>query len=780
MPTPIIIPGGALRGPLFASLLRKNAPEPGLPSGTMVGSYRIESVIGRGGSGVVYRAQRDDGTFAQTVALKVVRADPLQREHLRRERDILGRFHHPGIARIHDGGETENGDPWYAMEYVSGQRIDRWCDEHNADWRLRIRILLAVCDAVSYAHARLIVHQDLKPSNVLVDDDGFPRLLDFGISRAVREGSGADEVLSFTPGIASPEQLAGMPATTSTDVFQLGRLAELILKSDVSPRSGSRSIKRNIDAVVERATAPSPEQRYPTVKDLHADLNRILHGRPVLARSWSPFARTIFFVTRNGLPLAIASAAVALLAGSIFYYTIRLRAERDHAAEEARVSRISNEVLSNLFRTAPSSAQGEQMSTAQVLDRAAITTLKRLDAAPTQRDIAAASIATAHLDLQSPDKARAVLDDALGYAPDSDDDAMLQRARIQVLRARAAVEEKDFEKAESMLAAAEPILKTRPDRALDTDALKAVRITLAAREGHPADAARRRDDLIAEMQSQRLIDDPLYASLLDARSTQRSLANDYDGAKRDIDQAHAIIARHYGPSSPLALEMERTRVWLDMNSGALADADGRLEAQKRTVQESFGRDSLEYAAVLTFEGNTAGELGDVTKQESAYDEAYRILKAQQHPDSINLATMAHNLGDLALERNDATRALPLYEEALRIRRLTFPENYQPVLINRLQMARAKCLLGSYATANATFSDVRAEMAKQIAPGHAYLAVAAAMQVDCLRTQGRMSEARTLFDRELSTNTRNGLKGRTADRVERVRVALEQQSKQPLP
>ncbi|HET7845313.1 MAG TPA: serine/threonine-protein kinase, partial [Xanthomonadales bacterium] len=223
-----LVPGGALTGPLFASLIEGDG-EPVLPNGTPIGQYRIAGVIGRGGSGIVYRAERSDGAFAQSVALKIVKPVPKLREHLRRERAILAQLGHPGIARLFDGGETREGEPWFAMELVSGRRIDHWCRANDAPWRTRLRLLGEVCDAVQYAHARLLVHRDIKPSNILVDEEGFARLLDFGISVALREPRGDESTYGFTPEFASPEQLAGNEVTTASDVYQLGRLVQVLM-----------------------------------------------------------------------------------------------------------------------------------------------------------------------------------------------------------------------------------------------------------------------------------------------------------------------------------------------------------------------------------------------------------------------------------------------------------------------------------------------------------------------------------------------------------------------
>jgi len=326
-----LTPGGALKSALFARLVRNEADRPALAAGALVGRYRIVDVLGRGGSSIVYRAQRADGTYEQAVALKVVRADPRFRAFLTRERNILGQLGHPGIARILDGGETEGGEGWYAMELVSGERIDAWCEGRHSDWRARVRLMLAVCETVQYAHSHLVVHRDLKPSNILVDESGFPRLLDFGISREVDEAAAQDDEIAFTPGFASPEQLEGAPAHTASDIFQLGRLLALLVAGVPMPRLTAR----NLAAVVERATESRAEERYAAAAAMRTDLVRVLNGYPAAAM-WAPLDRVRFFLRRNVRPIGIVAGAAILVACLAVYYTRQVYLEHERTRDEMR------------------------------------------------------------------------------------------------------------------------------------------------------------------------------------------------------------------------------------------------------------------------------------------------------------------------------------------------------------------------------------------------------------------------------------------------------------
>ena len=198
-------------------------------NGRRIGPYRLSRELGEGGMGVVYLAERADQAFEQKVAVKVLRRGLESAEmqaRFRRERQILARLEHPNIARILDGGTTEDGVPWLGMELVDGLPIDQWCDQRQLGVEDRLRLFQKVCAAVAYAHRNLVVHRDLKPSNILVTDAGEPKLLDFGIAKVLLEDTDLSETRSgstaMTPRYASPEQVRGQRVTTASDVYTLG------------------------------------------------------------------------------------------------------------------------------------------------------------------------------------------------------------------------------------------------------------------------------------------------------------------------------------------------------------------------------------------------------------------------------------------------------------------------------------------------------------------------------------------------------------------------------
>jgi eukaryotic-like serine/threonine-protein kinase len=299
-----------------------------------VGPYRLVSLLGRGGMGEVYLAERDDGEYRSQVAIKLLAGgsgfhggEREHREHrLRRERQILASLRHPGIATLYDGGITDDGQPYLVMEYVDGQPINEYCDAHRLTLRERLELFAKVCDAVQYAHARQVVHRDLKPSNLLVTPDGASKLLDFGIAKLL---DGADptlaEVRVFTPRRAAPEQMRGEPVCAATDVYALGVLLFELLSGRL-PFQGEeqgldvpRELRGDLESILTKALARRPEDRYPVAGLLAEDVRRHLAGEPVQARrqTWAYLSRK--FVKRHAFPITLVALATLAFAAMAWF-----------------------------------------------------------------------------------------------------------------------------------------------------------------------------------------------------------------------------------------------------------------------------------------------------------------------------------------------------------------------------------------------------------------------------------------------------------------------------
>ncbi len=394
-----------------------------------IGAYRVLRELGHGGMGVVYLAARADDQYRKRVAIKVIPAGATSQEtvrHFRRERQILASLEHPNIARLLDGGTTTDGAPYIVMEFVEGESIDRFCERHDLSLAERLRMFLVVCGAVSHAHRNLVVHRDLKPRNILVTQDGEPKLLDFGIATVLNSELSGDSVgtrLAFTPEYASPEQIQNQSVSTAADIYSLGVvLYELLTRRspyrlktrtpseifqavceqqpdlpsaaagrteavatadaqttgapDKAPArraSVQRRLKGDLDTILLKALRKEPHQRYLSVEAFAEDLRRFLDGRPVAACRPTVAYRTGKFLRRHWLPTTAAAAlALTLMIGSaaLAVQARRLAQERDKS------ERIAG-FLTELFNVAdPSRSRGNSVTAREILDEG----VKKIDA----------------------------------------------------------------------------------------------------------------------------------------------------------------------------------------------------------------------------------------------------------------------------------------------------------------------------------------------------------------------------------------------------------------
>ena len=310
-----------------------------------IGAYRIVRRIGQGGMGAVYLGERASDDFRHQAAIKLVKPGVLSDALIQRflaERQTLADLVHPNIARFHDGGATERGEPYIVMEYVDGRPITDWAADNSLGIPARLALFRQVCDAVRFAHQNLIVHRDITPSNVLVAADGAPRLIDFGIAKPP-EAEGGDGAasspypslagLSLTPGFAAPERMAGVGATTLSDVFSLGRLLDVLVE-DHAPDA-------DLKAIIATATALDPADRYASVDALMDDLDRHATGRTVTARNGGRGYAIGKLVRRYRWPVTAAAVALALILAALIVALVSYcRAERARVAEEQRFEEV--------------------------------------------------------------------------------------------------------------------------------------------------------------------------------------------------------------------------------------------------------------------------------------------------------------------------------------------------------------------------------------------------------------------------------------------------------
>src|SRR5207249_3528562 len=325
--------------------------------------------LGRGGMGTVFLAERADGQFEKQVAIKILNRGADTAEILRRfraERQILARLDHPNIARLLDAGTTDDGLPYFIMDYIVGAPVTRFAVTQRLSTRQRLEFFLKICAAVEFAHRNLVVHRDIKPSNILANAEGEPKLLDFGIAKLLAKDEDpqltTEAQQHLTPICASPEQAKGDPITVATDIYSLGALLYEMLSNQkphrvstarptreelallageqvppppsavASDAQTARLLRGDLDAIVLFAMRKEPEMRYATVADLAADIRRHLAREPVVARYPTLGYRAKCLVKRNGLRLVASAVAVIVLAGVLFAFWARSQQNAREAA----------------------------------------------------------------------------------------------------------------------------------------------------------------------------------------------------------------------------------------------------------------------------------------------------------------------------------------------------------------------------------------------------------------------------------------------------------------
>lgn len=329
----------------LAEFLEEPAQDLETPPPDRIGPYAVRRELGRGGMGTVYLAERADEAYQKKVAIKVIRPGMDSEAVLQRfaaERQILASLDHPNIARLFDAGTTVEGLPYFVMEYIEGEPLDEYCERRRSTVRRRLEIFRRVCDAVDEAHRKLVLHRDLKPGNILVDERGVPKLLDFGIAKLlVSDGGGEMTELGLrlmTPQYASPEQLHGEPLTMASDVFSLGVVLYQLVTGNLpaTPMPENPRIDADLDNIVLVALRPEPALRYASAARLGEDIDRYLSGRPVLARPLTLTYRVRKFAGRHRGALAAAAAVAASLVAGVVALTLQWQTTQHERARAER------------------------------------------------------------------------------------------------------------------------------------------------------------------------------------------------------------------------------------------------------------------------------------------------------------------------------------------------------------------------------------------------------------------------------------------------------------
>ena len=712
--------------------------EVGRPAGTgeRFGPYRVLREIGHGGMGAVYLAERADGQFEQQVALKLVR-DPAGSGDLLarflRERRILARLTHPNIARLLDGGVSEDGRPFLAMEYVDGTPLTHYCDERRLGLDARLRLFLDACAAVGYAHRSLVVHRDLKPGNILVATDGSVKLLDFGIAKMLEPDTGMEAttltVAGFqmlTPEYAAPEQVRGEPLTTATDVYGLGavlyellsgrrphrfhrrslaEVARVLSETPPEPPSSAttrwaseeggadhtggrdsvriadargttphhlrRRLSGDLDAIVLTALRQEPERRYPSPEALADDIRRHLGRRPVTARRDSVLYRLGRFARRNRIALAASVVAVAALVAGLIGATWQARAASRHALRAERVRQF----VVDLFEAAdPDNPGGDTITARALLDRGTARLETELAAEPDMRADMLGVLGKIYQRLGLYEQARPLLEEAKG-------------ARERLAGAH------DLETAQS----SSDLASLLYDQGEYASAEELARAALRVRR----DLLGPRDTLVGTSVSN-------LAAILDA---QGSLA----GAD-SLYRVALAINRERGSPAAVASSLSDLSVAL-WREGEYAEATPLAEEALSMRREIYGRDHTEVAVSLLNLATILTATGDYERAESLLRECLamrRRLLGDRHPD-VGLAL--NNLGNLLRLEGRLEESEEVSREALTIRREALGAEHPDVAASLNNLGVVQYMRGEWAAASDAFEDALGIWRKTLGENH---------------------------------------------------------------
>jgi serine/threonine-protein kinase len=688
-----------------------------------LGAYRILERIGRGGSSQVYLAERADGTLRKRVAIKVLDGVVEGDEHrarFERERQILAELEHPNIARFLDGGTSPGGSPYVVLEYVEGRPVTTYCDELRLPIRQRLELFLPICDAVAYAHERLIVHRDLKPANVLVDVEGRPKLLDFGIAKLL-DGDPATETITqaraLTPAYASPEHLAGRRITVASDVYSLGVVLYELLTGRrpylsprgapggpldavpwrdpqppsrvvtvqtpdpeatdratdhdpteraglraASPEALRRALAGDLDRIVLEAIQIDPRERYRSVQELAGDVRRLLSGHPIRARPPSVTYRARKFLRRNWLAVTLAASSLAILISLVVTTGLHsLALERERATAE----RVTVFLLDVFGSNDPAVSRGDPPSARELLDRGAERLRTELADEPEIRSTLLATLGELYGRLGVYAESERLLQEAIALA--------------ERLGARPAALARDLDRLgrvqllDGQLDAAEPSLR-RALHLRETNGASPRELAQTL-ENLGSLFERRGDYAAAKGFLERAYDLRLgdggaehveLANTLDRLAKVADASGDYRAAVDQYDAALRLQRRNLSPAHPDVATTLHDLGMLEMSMGRFDDARAHLSEAVQIRRRVLGAGHPDLAQSLSQLAWAHHGVDRFEEAREIAEEALAIAEAALGPDHAQVGWILANLAHIRDSMGDIEAAQELFLRAVAI------------------------------------------------------------------------------------------------------------------
>ncbi|MEZ5404323.1 MAG: serine/threonine-protein kinase [Bryobacteraceae bacterium] len=738
----------------------------------MVGPYRVLSLIGRGGMGVVYLGEHDElGRHAAIKLLPDAWISATRRERFAEEQRALSRLTHPYIASLYDAGVLEDGTPWFAMEFVDGKPLAESCG--GAEAATRLRLFKQVCEAVQYAHGQAILHRDLKPSNILVDGSGNARLLDFGIAKRLTEEQPADGhtrtgLAMMTPAYAAPEQLRGEPATVRSDVYSLGAilwellageplfdvagkapadaLATILSGATRAPSSGadrargpSKANWADLDVIALKALHQEPGRRYGSAEAILRDIDRYLRNEPLEARPDEAWYRMRKFAARHRTPLAAAALAVVALTATVTFFTLRLASARDDAlAESARAQRIQQFML-NLFQGGEhNEVPAEDLRVLTLLDRGA-RDARALSADPAAQADLMNALGEIYSHVGRHDKSAELLEAALALRRTQEprNPALVAESTqaLAVLRQ----EQGKQEEAEGLAREALELARRElPEQHLRiAAALGTLGQVLTGRGKYPEaiDALEQAQALQPETASGQERGN-LLMSLADAQF----YAGRYDQTERLSREALDIYRRVYGEGHPRLADPMYNLGEVAIQRGRVAEAESWFRRTLGIHQNYYGEEHPETAASMR-------ALAQAILMQKRFDEAQPLLERSLEirrkifgPVHPAVAITMNALGHVATGKHDYATAERMFRGAADAYRAIHGDGHHFVAIALANLSVVYIDRGEYARAEALLRDVLRRYAKVLPADHLEIAIGRVKLGRALVGAGKLEEA----------------------------------------
>ncbi|MEM7582960.1 MAG: serine/threonine-protein kinase [Acidobacteriota bacterium] len=716
-----------------------------------VGSYQILRELGRGGMSTVYLAERADEHYRQQVALKVVKRGMDTQEILRRlrqERQILAQLEHPHISRLLDGGNTEDGRPYFVMEFVDGEPIDRYCQRLDLSIEDRIALFRDVLSAVAYAHRNLVVHRDLKPANILVTGKGTVKLLDFGIAklldpeRAAEFGATSAAMRFFTLDYASPEQILGRRLNTASDVYSLGALLYELLSGEhphdrdlgrreleqaicdrdppapsaripgtaAEQRTRRRKLSGDLDAIVLAALQRQPDRRYASIEPFAEDLRRYAEGLPVRARRPTLRYRTVKLLRSYRRTALAAAAVVAMLTTLVTFYTSRLASERNRARIEERKSDQVASFLRGLFENADP-ARGPQVTARELLDQGAARIETELADQPEARAELMDLMGSVYLDLGLTTEADPLLKQSERFHRERFGDRAPASLASRLHRAQWLQATGDYAAAET---AFQTLVLSQPDEtqagtdATESEALRAKILgafgDLLYAQGRPEAAETRFRQALQIRRSLFGEAHPLVATSLNDLGVALYAQGALEAAEEPLRQALELRRRLLGASHPhLAISLSSLGV-LRFAQQDHDEARELLESALDLRRRLYGDAHPAVAQTLNNLGEISRRQGDLDAAVGFLTESLEIAREVQGIDHPLYAGRLMNLARTIQMRGDHQQALPLLEQAVSATRSAYGDEHERLVFELRHLGDARASTGDRAAAEAAYRE----------------------------------------------------------------------------